>query len=305
MFRLAAVLTTLVTPAFAEVPRVATDILPVHSLVARIMDGVGTPDLILPPGASPHGYAMRPSEAAMLEKADVVFWVGPELTPWLKAPLDALADDARNVELLESEGLILLESTEVHMDEPADVGEKQHAEEDGEHGPVDPHVWLDPENVRVWLRVIAGVLSEHDPDNAPVYAANLAAAQAETMRLLGTMQTALAPLRETSFSVYHDAYGYLETRFGITPAFALLSSEAENPSPRRIAEMRARAQNEAIAVIVTEPQFDTRLADTVFEGLDVVRCPVDIIGADLPAGPSQYWGSMMAMVETLGDCATR
>ncbi|PIP97144.1 MAG: zinc transporter, partial [Rhodobacterales bacterium CG18_big_fil_WC_8_21_14_2_50_71_9] len=75
-------------------PQVATDIAPVHALAARVMAGVGAPSLIVPPGASPHGYALRPSEAAALERADVVFWVGAALTPWLEGAIDALAGDA-------------------------------------------------------------------------------------------------------------------------------------------------------------------------------------------------------------------
>ena len=72
--------------AMADVPDVAVDIAPVHSLVARVMEGVGTPDLIVAPGASPHEYSLRPSEAAALQEAELVFWVGPGLTPWLAMP---------------------------------------------------------------------------------------------------------------------------------------------------------------------------------------------------------------------------
>ena len=76
--------------AHAEVPRVATDIAPIHSLVSMVMQGAGSPDLIIPPGASPHSYAMRPSEARAVAKADLVVWVGPELSPWLGRVLEAL-----------------------------------------------------------------------------------------------------------------------------------------------------------------------------------------------------------------------
>lgn len=113
--------------AAADVPEVAVTIPPVHALVARVMDGVGTPGLIVPPGASPHGYAMRPSEAALLERADVVVWIGPELEPWLEGPLAALAGDARIVTLGAAPGLERLEVRE------AGVGELGDHEEHGEH----------------------------------------------------------------------------------------------------------------------------------------------------------------------------
>ena len=96
-------------PALADVPRVAVDIAPVHALVAKVMAGVGAPDLVVPPGASPHGYALRPSEAAVLQGADLVIWVGPGLTPWLADPLDTLAPDAARLGLLEADGVRLLD----------------------------------------------------------------------------------------------------------------------------------------------------------------------------------------------------
>lgn len=92
--------------AQADVPRVATDIAPVHSLVARVMKGVGEPDMIMQPGASPHGYSMRPSEALALDRSDIVFWVGDALTPWLATSLETLATDAHKIELLHVKGVI-------------------------------------------------------------------------------------------------------------------------------------------------------------------------------------------------------
>ena len=285
--RLAAVLFALATSASAEAPHVATDILPVHSLVARVMQGVGTPDLILPPGASPHGYAMRPSEAAALERADIVFWIGPELTPWLAGPIATLASDAKINALLEQDETVLADA---------------HDHDDQDHGDVDPHAWLDPENGRVWLGHIAEILATIDPDNAVLYRANAKAAQSETTKLTKSMQTAVAPLRARNFAVYHDAFGYLETRFGIEPSFSLLSSEADNPTPRRIAEIRKRAQTEDISLIITEPQSNVRLIETVFEGVGVSSCQVDILGADIVPGPNHYWSLLQNLADTLGTC---
>ena len=85
----------------AEVPSVAVDIAPVHSLVARVMEGVGEPNLIIPASASPHEYSLRPSEAKSLQNADMVFWEDQELTPWLEKSIDTLSQDAQ-VEVLQN-----------------------------------------------------------------------------------------------------------------------------------------------------------------------------------------------------------
>jgi hypothetical protein len=90
--------------AMADVPRVAVDIAPVHSLVARVMEGVGEPSLIVQPGASPHEYSLRPSEAAALQEADIVVWVGEDLTPWMAGAVGTLAAEADVTTLLEVDG---------------------------------------------------------------------------------------------------------------------------------------------------------------------------------------------------------
>ncbi|WP_170610597.1 zinc ABC transporter substrate-binding protein [Ruegeria arenilitoris] len=123
--------------AIAEVPNVAVDITPVHSLVARVMEGVGTPDLIVQPGASPHEYNLRPSEAAALQEADIVFWIGEDLTPWMGGAIGTLAEGATVTSLLETDGTVLLEFREGALFEAHDHGHDAHADE--EHVDHDDH----------------------------------------------------------------------------------------------------------------------------------------------------------------------
>ncbi len=122
------------TTAMADVPSVAVDIAPIHSLVARVMNGVGTPDLVIPAGASPHEYSLRPSEAAALENADVVFWVGEDLTPWLEDAVETLAEGAAVTELLEADDTMLLEFREDALFEAHDHGDHDdHGHDDQGH----------------------------------------------------------------------------------------------------------------------------------------------------------------------------
>lgn len=127
--------------AHAEVPRVATDIAPIHSLVSMVMQGAGSPDLIIPPGASPHSYAMRPSEARAVAKADLVVWVGPSLAPWLEEPMSSLAQGAERLTLQDVEGIRLLTNRsgvafEAHDHEGHDDhdGHDDHAGHDDHEG---------------------------------------------------------------------------------------------------------------------------------------------------------------------------
>lgn len=134
------------TAALADVPRVATDIAPVHSLVSLVMGDLGTPDLLVAPGASPHSYAMRPSQARALERADVVFWMGESLSPWLHDPMETLAGDAVQVELLDVEGSTYLDFRESvtfghdDHDDHKDEHEEEHGHDDhDDHGHDEHH----------------------------------------------------------------------------------------------------------------------------------------------------------------------
>lgn len=115
--------------AMADVPSVAVDIAPVHSLVARVMQGVGDPALVIPPGASPHEYSLRPSEAAALQNADVVFWMGEDLSPWLEGAVENLAGDAAVTALLEIDETSLLDFREDALFEAHDHGHDDHDDE--------------------------------------------------------------------------------------------------------------------------------------------------------------------------------
>ena len=121
--------------AMGDVPNVAADIAPVHSLVARVMEGLGTPNLVIHPGASPHDYSLRPSEAAALQDADLVFWMGEELTPWMEDAIETLAGDAIVTALLEADGTILFDFREGALFEPHLHGEEdeQGHERDRDH----------------------------------------------------------------------------------------------------------------------------------------------------------------------------
>lgn len=128
------------TGAYADAPSVAVDIAPLHSLVARVMDGVGTPELVIPAGSSPHEHTLRPSEAAALENADVVFWMGEDLTPWLEDAVETLAGDAAVTALLEAEGTVLLDFREGALFEAHEHGDDDdHGHEDHADAKHDDH----------------------------------------------------------------------------------------------------------------------------------------------------------------------
>ena len=126
----------------ADVPKVVTDIAPVHSLVSRVMDGIGVPDLIVPNEASPHDYRLRPADAEAIENAKLIFWMGEGLTPWMERALNALGNDANVVELLalnETEVLPFREGALFEAHNHDDHDDHDDHDHDKEHDDHDDH----------------------------------------------------------------------------------------------------------------------------------------------------------------------
>lgn len=314
--------------ALADVPRVAVDIAPVHSLVARVMQGVGDPSLIVAPGASPHEYSMRPSEAAALQDADLVFWVSPDLTPWLDGAIGTLAGDATVIELLESDGTTELQFRESALFEAHDHdddhddhddhsdhddhddlddhdahGHDAHDDHDDHaHGAHDPHAWLSPDNGAVWLNNIAAALSVADPDNAGIYFANATAGRAELDALRAEIDTILEPVRGRNFIVFHDAYQYFENAFDFPASGAISLSDATSPSPARIAEIQARVAEQGVTCVLSEPQFNPGIVATTMDGSAAQTGVLDPLGSDLEPGPALYPQVLRNLATVLADC---
>ena len=293
--------------AYADTPQVAVDIAPVHSLVARVMDGVGMPDLIIQPGASPHEYSLRPSEAAALQNSDLVFWIGPDLTPWLTDTIETLAKDASVTSLLDLDGTVQLDFREsalfeVHDHDDHDDHDGTAAHDKHDHGDHDPHAWLSPKNAMTWLNVIAGQLSAADPDNAGTYFANAAAGRTEIELLIGEVTATLDRVRGTRFIVFHDAYQYFEMDFNFQASGAISISDASDPSPARITEIRDRVMQQGIDCVLAEPQFNPKLIATVLDGTDAKTGIVDPLGSDLEPGSSLYPELIRNLSTALASC---
>lgn len=290
-------------------PKVVTDIPPVHALVARVMAGVGMPELVVPPGASPHDYAMRPSEARRLDAAEAVVWVGAALTPWFGDAVAVLASGAAVLELTDVPGTTRLaprsdatfaaRAADADPHAPAGSGADADAHD---HGEVDPHVWLDPDNARVWLDAIAATLARVDPANAAAYAANARDGQAEIDALKSEVTALLAPVRGKGFVVFHDAYQYFEARFAMPARAAIALSDAAPASAARVAAIRETLARLEATCVFAEPQFPTRLVATVTEGTGARAGVLDPLGAALPPGATLYPALIRALARALAQC---
>lgn len=322
------------TSASADVNVVAS-IKPVHSLVAAVMEGVGEPGLIIEGAGSPHTYALRPSQARMLEQADVVFWIGHELEAFLEKPLETIGANASSVELIDAHGLVTLGFREGgafdkhdhgeeaghddHDHEAAAEAEGHHAHQaeaghdhtheeagvadhDHDHGAFDAHVWLDPVNARAMVHEIEEALVEADPANAAKYKANAEAVTARIETLMAEVSAELEPVKDKGFIVFHDGYQYFENRFGITASGSITVSPEVMPGAERITEIRERVRELGAACVFAEPQFEPKLVSTVIEGTGARAGTIDPLGAGLDDGPELYFQLIGNMATSISTC---
>ena len=314
-------LSTITFIAQAKINVVAS-VKPVHSLVAAVMEGIGAPVLIVKGAASPHTYALKPSQAEQIEKADLVFWMGHSLETFLEKPLESLASKAMVVELMDSHGLKKLEMREGggfdehdHDDHDED-GHKEHedhseeehdnhAEEshdDHGHGKFDVHVWLDPENAKVMANEIMEALKKVDPGNAKKYETNTKKIVEKLNQLVAEISAELSSVKGKGFIVFHDAYQYFEERFGLKAVGSITVSPEVVPGVKRIKELKTKIKELNALCVFSEPQFKPKLVSTVVEGTKAKTGVLDPLGASIQNGPKLYFILIRDMANSLNKC---
>jgi zinc transport system substrate-binding protein len=265
--------------ASAEVPDVVTDIPPVHSLVASVMGDLGRPALLLAQGADAHDYQMRPSDARALSDADAVFWIGPEMTPWLDRALAGGTPD-RAIGLLAAPGTHTVPFSE---------------------GGTDPHAFLDPGNAMLWLNLIADRLGQLDPDNAATYRANADAETARIAALDADIAARLGPLGGQPIIVFHEAFGYFADHYKLYVLGSVALGDAADPGAARLSGIHVQL-GQAVCIF-PEAGHDAKLVATLTEGTRARTGPaLDPEGRDLEPGPALYTDLLANLGTAIATC---
>ena len=278
-------------------PKVVTTIVPLHSLVSSVMDGVGTPELLMQGQNSEHNASFTPQQIADMAHADAVFMIGNNLESKLGeiSGTETVGGKAF-IKMNEIQGLITHAIREGGTWEP-----------DGDEPPstgvsADPHIWLDPENAKLMVKTIATTLDKADPANAKLYDANATKALAELDRLEADLKTQLTPVQHKPFIVFHDAYQYFEHRFGVTAVGSISNFSATPPSAQRLEEIHNKINSSNATCVFREPQFTDAAVVTVIEGTKAKSSVLDPIGADLKPGPKAYGELLHEIAKNLSDC---
>ncbi|WP_434772897.1 zinc ABC transporter substrate-binding protein ZnuA [Pseudomonas entomophila] len=283
--------------------RVLTSIKPLQQIAAAVQDGVGTPDVLLPPGASPHHYALRPSDMRRVGEADLLYWIGPDMENFLPRVLGSRSKTTVAVQSLP--GLTLRHFGEdSHSHEGDHDGHDHdaahgHDEHDHDHRPgsLDAHLWLSSANARVIAAKMAADLVQVDPAHAARYQANLAAFVERLDALDRRIQARVAKVADKPYFVFHEAFDYFEAAYGLKHTGVFSVASEVQPGAQHVAAMRQRLQAVGKTCVFSEPPMRPRLAETLTAGLPVRLAELDALGGTDPVDAMGY----ERLLENLGN----
>ena len=314
-------------PLAEAAPAVVTSIKPIHSLVSNVMNGVGEPYLIITDTTSPHSFTLKPEHASKLESADIVFWIGEEIETFLEKPLDSVAIRARKVSFMESDDIQKLkfrensifdehddhddhkehddhddhEEHDDHDDHDEHDDHDKHDDHGHHHGEFDSHIWLDPINAKEIVSIIADELSLIDPSNKSKYIENAKSTATQLDNLIKETEKTLD--KDISYVVFHDAYQYFEERFNVAASGALTLNTDVLPGARQIMNIRELIEDKNISCILSEPQFNPKIIETIAEDTNIKTGVLDPLGATIPSGKDQYFLLIDDLAASLEKCS--
>ncbi|WP_446731107.1 zinc ABC transporter substrate-binding protein [Pseudomonas sp. CFBP 13727] len=291
---LAACLTAL--PAQAQV-RVLTSIKPVQLIAAAVQDGVGQPEVLLPPGASPHHYALRPSDVRRVADADLLYWIGPDMEGFLPRVLQTRQKPTVSIQTLP--GMHLR-----HFAEDSHGHDEEASDHDHDHRPgtLDAHLWLSTVNARVIATRMAADLSAADPANAPRYQANLTAFTQRLQALDKRLAARVAGIQGKPYFVFHEAFDYFEEAYGLKHAGVFAVAAEVQPGAQHVAAMRQRLQEVGKTCVFSEPPMRPKLAQTLTAGLPVTLAELDALGGFEEATATGYETLLGNLADNLAGC---
>ncbi|WP_279027601.1 zinc ABC transporter substrate-binding protein ZnuA [Gibbsiella quercinecans] len=291
---------------------VLTSIRPLGFIASAIADGVTETEVLLPDGASPHDFALRPSDIQRLRAADLVIWVGPDMEAFLTkavAPLPANRQLAIS-ELAAVKPLLMKGDDDDDHDHHHDHGEAadNHAEHDHDHddghhhGAYNLHVWLSPEIAKLTAIAIHDRLLELMPQNKDKLDANLRQFENLLTQTDKNVVKMLTPVQGKGYFVFHDAYGYFEKHYGLSPLGHFTVNPEIQPGAQRLHQIRTQLVEQKAVCVFAEPQFRPAVINAVAKGTAARSGTLDPLGMGIALGKDSYGNFLSALSNQYVSC---
>lgn len=287
---------------------VVTSIRPLGFIASAIADGVTPTEVLLPDGASPHDFALRPSDIQRLRTADLVLWVGPDMEAFLTKSLAQLPANKQLAigELAQVKPLLMKGDDDDDHDHEHAADLHSHAvNEDGHghhHGEYNMHIWLSPEVAKVTAIAIHDRLLELMPQNKDKLDANLRQFEDQLAQINKNIVKMLTPVQGKGYFVFHDAYGYFEKHFGLSPLGHFTVNPEIQPGAQRLHQIRTQLVEQKAVCVFAEPQFRPAVINAVAKGTQVRSGTLDPLGIGIALGKDSYGNFLTALSSQYVSC---
>lgn len=281
-----------ILPSMVWASDILTSIKPIQMIAYELTAQVNTPDVLVSANASPHDYALRPSDVKRIREAELVIWFGPDLEPFLEKPLSQHS----NVLTLSDIPQLALRS----------YGEEASHDHDGHHhGTYDPHFWLGIAQAKTVAEAIAQRLSETDPNHSKVYQENLSQFLAKLDETDKAIDQQLTPVKNKPYYVFHDAYAYFEDRYQLNNIGHFTVSPDRKPGAKTLISIRRDLANHQARCVFAEPQFQPAVIETVVRGSQTHIGILDPLGSTIPVQAGSYFSFLEQLAGNFYSCLSQ
>ena len=292
--------------ATAEQIRISTDIPPIAGIAQAIGQEYVAASPLLGPDQSPHHVTLRPSQAKSISQADMIWVVGPDLTPGLFDRIMAVAGErVHNIAALTTLDRHSLDAAHDHDEEHDHAHEHSDDHDDGQTEHIssdkvmDPHVWLSPKNAMIIASVMRDELRKIDPENADAYAANFKQFEQALTQILADGPRVNT---HTNIAVSHDAYRYYQSHLGDIETITLTDASATELTPRAMAQTLSELDKKLVACFIIDPQERAATARDLAERYDIPTVTVSPIFAQSNTYSNPYLDMMADLVRGYRTC---
>ncbi|MDG3088610.1 zinc ABC transporter substrate-binding protein [Vibrio hannami] len=282
-------LALMLVPAFAHANpiNVTVSVKPIQLIVKEITQDTTNLDLLVSTNASPHDYALKPSDIKKIKGSDLVIWFGPELEPFLEK---VLQNNQSALPLSSDKRLVLREFGSDHVDDGHN------------HGTHDPHVWLGPDQAKQIARIVTDKLSELDTKNQGTYEKNYKKFVTNLDQVLEDISNKLEPVKNKGYYVFHDAYGYFEEYFSLNHLGKFTVSPERKPGAKTLIKIKTTLRSGDVQCVFSEPQFKPTVIASVTRGSDVNVGQLDPLATDIVVKKSSYFTFLNQLSDSFYEC---
>lgn len=269
--------------SIANAINITVSIPPLAGMIKPLLSDEDRINVLLKPGASPHGFQLKPSNIRTLQDSDLVLWVGTAVDHWMKKPLQNITVpkssmlSAPNIEQFKVRQGGLWEQANHHHDEHEN-GHEHESLHSSEMGQMDPHIWVSFHNAQSFIKSVSKQLQLLKPNQAQGIQQKTQAWLGQLAKVDLKIQSQLKPVENVPYMVLHDGFHYFSNRYHLNGIGSIQLNPAISPSLKRVAELRKKIKQGDVRCVFKEPQFPAKRVYAVTKNLKVKVGSLDPIG---------------------------